>query len=186
MTSSKTVTRGSWRGALIAAIVVAVLGYGVVNVRREARMHGLIEESRAYLDSAQSYSKDTFQLNLYARYDYDQRLGTLTLRDSTGRPRVAARIQIVGTFSERSRSWLWSWANPTIESTLADGARTVRNYGLQDRQWRLRDSEWRASNSDAWDMTAVTAKLLKAKGAYRSPTDSGALFMVFTEIRRLP
>jgi hypothetical protein len=37
--------------------------------------------------------------------------------------------------------------------------------------------------SGRWQMTAVSAFLLKAKGAYRSPDERGFTFMILTDVR---
>lgn len=171
------------RSLLVAAIVVAVVAFGVFNLRRETHLHNLIESSAAYLDSVQAFNKSAYRLGQYAHYDYDQRRGTLLFSDSARTPRVIARIQMVGDVSLRTQSWLWSWANPTIESPLADAARIVRAYGEAHHLKPLCDSVWRADEHDGWQMTAITAKLTRARGAYRSPSDSGPLFMVLTDIR---
>lgn len=168
---------------LVTAIVAAFVAFGVFNLRRETHLHHLIEQSVAYLDSIQEFNKTAYHLERFAHYDYDQRRGTLIFSDSTGVPRLVARIQMVGDVSNRTRTWLWAWGNPTIESPLADAARFVRAYGEEHRLPHLRDSLWRANENDGWQMTAVTAKLTHARGAYRSPSDSGALFMVLTDIK---
>jgi len=52
-------------------------------------------------------------------------------------------------------------------------------HGLRE----LTTAKWKAAEKDGWAMTAVTARILQAKGAYRSPDDTGFLFVVFTSIR---
>lgn len=167
---------------VVAVVVAAVVAYGIFNLRRETHLHELIGQSVAYLDSIQEFNKTAYHLEKFAHYDYDQRRGTLIFSDSAQVPRLVARIQMVGDVSHRTSTWLWAWGNPTIESPLADAARFVRAYGEEHKLPHLRDSTWRATENDGWQMTAVTAKLTHARGAYRSPSDSGALFMVLTEI----
>ena len=42
-----------------------------------------------------------------------------------------------------------------------------------------------AEEVDGWEMTAISAYLLKAKGAYRVPTGKTFSFMLFMEIEDL-
>ena len=51
-----------------------------------------------------------FRTTTWPRWDYDLDAGTLVFSDR-GVPKVIASIQVVGTTSKSSNTWLWSWAN---------------------------------------------------------------------------
>jgi len=100
-----------------------------------------------------------------------------------GEVRVAANIQFVGSVSSVSDTWLWAWANQSYLEPVRAGVRRVRAYGEDHRFLRLASARWKADEADGWEMTAVTALLLHGQGAYRSPSDRGATFMVLNDIR---
>jgi hypothetical protein len=62
--------------------------------------------------------------------------------------------------------------------------RVVLDYGEKNRFDHLTSKKWHAHGVDGWEMTSVAAFLLKARGAYRTPEDTGFTFMVITNMHR--
>ena len=58
----------------------------------------------------------------------------------------------------------------------------VRQYGDKNRFEKLTEPKWTAEEVDGWEMTAIAAYLLKAKGAYRVKDDKIYIFMIFKQI----
>ena len=48
---------------------------------------------------------------------------------------------------------------------------------------KLACAYWSAEEEDGWEMAAVSAYLLKARGAYRSPEGHRLGFMIMTGVR---
>lgn len=137
-----------------------------------------------YLKDRQDRLTSEFELFSWPRYDYDQDAGTLSF-SSNGRVGVVADIQIVGSTSKISGTWLWSWDNPSIAERVRCCMLDVREYGATHRLEKLTTPKWPADEYDAWEMTAAAAFILKAEGAYRAPHDNGAVFMVLRNVRRV-
>jgi len=89
----------------------------------------------------------------------------------------------VGDVSSKSKTWLWAWANPTIKDSLQQAARQAKQHGVENGIRQLVESTWPADEVDGWEMTSITAMLVNAKGAYKSPGENGTYFMLFTDIR---
>jgi hypothetical protein len=88
----------------------------------------------------------------------------------------------VGSISKVSGTWLWAWANASVLPNMKEQIEDVRRFGELHGLRELTTPKWNATEADGWAMTAVTAKLLQAKGAYRSPDQTGFSFFVFTDI----
>jgi hypothetical protein len=142
----------------------------------------LIERSVPYLEEQQDRLRVHYRLNEHERYDWDQDSGRLVFSNA-GVPSVVASIQFVGSVSTRSQTWMWSWANQSYLESVRSQVRSVRAYGDEHHLLKLACAYWGAEEADGWEMAAVTAFLLQAKGAYRSPGDSGFTFMVMTDVR---
>lgn len=145
-------------------------------------MDALIERSLDYLKSRQDEWQREFRLEDCERYDWNQDRGELVF-SRRGSPVVVADIQFVGSVSNRTKTWMWSWANDSFHENVRSRIRGVREYGEEHRLLKLACAYWNGEEVDGWEMTAVSASLLEAKGAYRSPHDHGAEFMVLTDIR---
>ncbi|MBV8879083.1 MAG: hypothetical protein JO332_03870 [Planctomycetaceae bacterium] len=125
-----------------------------------------------------------FKLDTFPRFDWDQWRGEMVF-SVAGTPKVVARIQVAGTFSPKAGSWFWSWANTSLLESVRRAVLKTRQFGEERGITRLLQPKWAAKESDAWEMTAVTAKLNDAKGTFRSPGPDGFTYMVFTDIREV-
>ncbi len=142
----------------------------------------LVTQAHEYLSSQQEQNERDFSLSKYPRYDWDQDTGEIIFSEN-GEPKVVAKVQFVGDVSTISGTWLWAWANPTVNENLKQGVLKVKLYGEENDIRKLTESKWKADEVDGWEMTSITALLLNAKGAYKSPDEHGAMFMIFTDIQ---
>lgn len=122
-----------------------------------------------------------FRIGDYARWFYDLEKGTLTFSDH-GVPHVVATVQAIGSFATRTSTWLWSWANESIPKEMSNALLAVREFGQKNNISRLTQEYWEATEVDGWEMSAIAARLLGAKGVYRCPGEFGFLFLLLTYI----
>jgi hypothetical protein len=62
----------------------------------------------------------------------------------------------------------------------------VKEFGTQKQFEKLINPKWAADEADGWEMTAISAYILKAQGAYRAPVDDSEKelsYMIFKNIR---
>ena len=145
----------------------------------------LLEESRIYLDTKQAECDQEYRLNQFNRMDYEQETGRMIFSDVGVIPRVVADYQIVGSLSGRSNTWLWAWDNPyLLENTLQD-IWEVKEFGDKNDIEKLINPKMEAAEQDAWDMTAIAAYLLKAKGAYSFLSDDIRVFVILKQIKTI-
>src|SRR5215831_4209353 len=109
---------------------------------------------------------EEFQISSWPRWDYDLDLGTLTFSEND-LPKVVASIQVVGTTSRSVRTWMWGWANESLPPNATSDVRRVLEFGRDENIAELTKTELPDDEYLGWGMTAVAAKLLGAKGAYR-------------------
>lgn len=147
----------------------------------EVAFDRLVAEACQYLESAQDVLRKQYCLDDYERYDWNQETGQLVFSHG-GIARVIADIVFVGSLSTVTNTWLWSWANSSLWEHVKAPMREVRDMGDKHRYYKLAAAHWSAVETDGWNMTAVAAQLLKAKGAYRTPSERGFTFMVVNRV----
>lgn len=115
------------------------------------------------------------------QYDADQ--GTLTF-SAEGVAKVIANVQVVGTTSIKSNTWLWGWANESVPTGQTTQIQKVRLFGEAESLSVLTEASWPDDEYHGWEMTAITAKIINAKGGYRAPRQGGGFsYYVYTAVR---
>jgi hypothetical protein len=142
------------------------------------------QEAHSYLTARQDVLRNEYGLSDYEWWNYDQETGDFVFSNQ-GVPALTAKFQVVGSISNQSNTWLWSWANPSILEPVKEQLYLIREFGEQNSLLELTEAKWKADEYDGWAMTSISAKLLDAIGAYRCPDENGFLFVIFTEIRRI-
>jgi hypothetical protein len=146
------------------------------------KFKALVRTACEYLTAREKELRDRYQVTSYQRYDWDQDTGTIVFSND-GVPRVLADILFVGSVSTHTHTWLWSWANRSIACALSDPVREVRNYGERHGIAHLIEPHWSADEVDGWEMTSVSAYLLQADGAYRTPDEHGFTYLLLNDVR---
>jgi hypothetical protein len=147
------------------------------------RFVDLVTRAHAYLTARQAALRADFRLGSWPRWDWDQESGELVFSEG-GVPRVRADFQFVGTVSGASGTWLWAWANPHLEPSLARDVGEVRAFGEAHGVAQLTTPKWPADATDGWEMTSIAAFVLQAEGAYRTPRDDGGhTYLVLRRVR---
>jgi hypothetical protein len=125
--------------------------------------------------------KKAWGFDKFDRWDLDQDTGELVFSFPDGIKAVSP-AQIIGTYNTRDHTWLWAWANPSIDEKLSADALKVRKYGEEHKIDRLTKSKWAGIEEDAWAMAALAVKLCGKQGAYRGPAGATHVFIVFGEV----
>ena len=180
-------TTGRRRGIAFVFFLASVLSIAVpakVRADEPVDWDTLIAQSYEYLYAVQDTLESEFELSKQERWDVDQDTGLLTFSNA-GVPSVEASIVFVGSYSTSAGSWLWSWANDSIDKNLSDPVQPVRDFGSKHGFEKLTDEGWEAEEVDGWEMAAISAYILKGKGVYRPPYSSGVAFLVLTDVRHV-
>lgn len=122
-----------------------------------------------------------WHLTDFTHFDLDQTTGELVFSDDEA-PRVRCSVQIIGTLSQQTNTWLWAWESPWVVDEMQKSARRVRDFGERRQLTDLTNAKYVADEAHAWNMTAIAAKLEDAEGAYRVPNRDVYVFMILTSI----
>jgi hypothetical protein len=142
----------------------------------------LLKKSREYLLGQQEIITKQYGLNDYERMDYEQETGKMIFTVKGGR-KVILSFQVVGSISDRSNTWMWSWDNPYLLENVTEEMLKIKAYGEKNGMEKLITPKWSGTDDDGWEMTAIAAWVLKAKGAFSFLSDEMLVFVVFTDIK---
>ena len=141
----------------------------------------LLKKSREYMLGQQEIIKKQYDLNDYERMDYEQDSGKMIFTLKDGR-KVIMSFQVVGSVSDRSNTWMWSWDNPYLLDNITEDMFKVKDYGEKNGIEKLVNPRWPANDDDGWEMTAIATWILKSKGAFSFLSDEMLVFVVFKDI----
>jgi hypothetical protein len=144
----------------------------------------LLDRSKNFLEEQMQLCNTLYGLDGCNRMDYEQETGRMIF-SSLAYPEIITDFRIAGSVSGRSYTWLWSWDNPYLLDKVVGEVWKVKEYGEQHSIYKLVEPRWEATEEDGWDMTAITAYILEAKGAYRFPSDEIMTYAVFMDIRKV-
>ena len=118
------------------------------------------------------------------RWDWDGDKGTLifTFTDKI----VRTRAQLVGSYVNSRRSWLWAWANKTIPEDSKTDSKIVRNHMIQRRVTDFDHEELFVDEKDAWAFVSLACYLANAEGAYSGRDGDMRAFFTFHDVKILP
>ena len=139
------------------------------------RCFGELCEKQGLLETDYSLSK-------HRRWDYDQETGLLVFSND-GIASIIAEIEMIGSVSTKTDTWLWSWANFHFLENIRSRITAVRDFGEKAGFPHLTVPKWPADEGLGWEASAIATHVLDAKGVYRVPTENGFLFMAITTVR---
>jgi hypothetical protein len=135
-----------------------------------------VEELKVVQDRFQN----KFDLTWYENWFYDQTTRLLTF--STGDKQLNFKYIDIGSFSEKSYTWKWSWDNSTTLAGVKERTKAVKDFGQRSGFPKLTEGYFPSDEIEAWEFTAIAAKLLNGIGVYRPVNDAGLkIFLVLTE-----
>ena len=135
-----------------------------------------IEDLKVLQDSF----KNKFDLTWYENWFYDQTTGLLTF--STGDKQLNFKYIDIGSYSEKSATWKWSWDNDTTLANVKERTTLIRDFGHRSGFSKLTEGYFPSDEIEAWEFAAIAARLLNGMAVYRPVSDTGLkIFLVVTE-----
>lgn len=135
-----------------------------------------VEELKVLQDKFQN----EYDVDWYDNWFYNQSTGLLTF--STGPQELNFKYFDVGSFSEKSNTWKWSWDNDHILDNVKGIAKLIKEFGQRKNFSKLTNGYFPSDEFEAWEFVAIAAKLANGIGVYR-PFNGKHLkiFLVVTE-----
>lgn len=144
----------------------------------------LVTAAYEYLTGCQDRLKAEFNLGEYERFEIVDGGRSLEFH-TAGVAYVRAEVQFVGSVSRSTGTWLWGWANDDVDREVTRDMGDVRLYGESHGIWQLTTAKWEADQVDGWEMAAIAAYILQARGAYRAPYEHVFSYLTFRSVEWL-
>lgn len=124
--------------------------------------------------------QEEYDLDWYENWFYNQATGLLTF--SSNDVELNFRYFQVGSFSEKSNTWKWSWDNDHTLDNVKETTKLIKEFGQRSNYPKLTNGYFPSDEFEAWEFTAIAAKLTDGIGVYRPGNDDQLqIFLVITE-----
>ena len=152
------------------------------------------EEFETFLSSAyeelahkQNFLVERYGFGTRKRWWFDQTTEELQLFDDADNVVIEADVIEIGTYSPKSNTWKWAWANKSLLPGLRKKAEPLKE--LQDITGReifgYEDAFEIQDESMAWELAAFAVRHLGALGCYRAPSDGPTLFLAIINVNTM-
>ena len=105
-------------------------------------------------------------------------------------PALVFPLQVLGTFSHSSETWLWAWANAqsNLPARLLTQAEQLQNYGEQHGIEILTASEFDATDMDLHTIGCIASGMFGTSGYYLANYGQGTMLVTLKgeQIDQLP
>lgn len=161
-----------------AAVIIIITGRTPSRISYKAQL----ERAENVVRRRQDVALERFKIGGYDRFDWSQESRVIVF-SSARTPKVVADVQFVGSYSDTSKTWLWAWANHSIEPVLVQDSLRVKAYGTERHFQQLTEAKWPATEADGWEMATFQAYVTGADVMYRTPFKGGKTYLTLKNIR---
>ena len=147
-----------------------------------------LEEAMQDLQRKQDDLKAQYGLGNHSRWWFEQATSILQFYDLDDQLRLEADIIHIGSYSPKSNTWLWSWANVSVLPELRQESKKIKELSRVTGYDLFEDYHtFHVDENMAWELAALSVRQLGAKGCYRAPASTGEhqSFLAIMELRML-
>ncbi len=132
------------------------------------------------LKAIQERFMEEHDINWYKDWFYDQ--STCLLTFSTGDIELNFNFYTLGSFSEKSNTWKWSWDNEHTLVKVKEKSFQVRAFGEEWKFPKLTEGLFESEEAGAWEFAAIAVNITNAIGVYRPVSGQLKIFLIVTEL----
>lgn len=142
----------------------------------------LVEKAYAYTTEVQEKMLSEFNLGTYDRWNLNQEDASLTFY-TNNEAKVKAEIQILGTQSNNTGTWLWAFINSSLLEICVYKTEFIWDFVDQlVGNWHKEGSEI-VDEDFIHNLLALSVMILEAKGYYFAPGANSNLYLIITDIQ---
>jgi hypothetical protein len=149
-----------------------------------AEYEKLVADARKRTNEKIEAAKQTYGLGTYSRYEIDLPTATIRFLDDKGVEKIRSDIQVAGSWSPASESWLWAWDNDSVPEGAKARVVQVREFGEKNEIEHLMYSFDRCEEGEAWTVASIAAHVLDPECVYRAPGKNNQLFLLLFKIQK--
>ena len=127
--------------------------------------------------------RTAYGLGTFKRWFFSQQTGLLQFSDERGHVKMEAVYTYIGSFSTKSNTWQWGWANVSILEPLREKSAKLKELSQITGAPVFETPGFAGDEAMAWELSAMAVEHLGALGCYRAPSDHLYIFMAIVSLQ---
>ncbi|MDR4952244.1 hypothetical protein REB14_08675 [Chryseobacterium sp. ES2] len=121
--------------------------------------------------------KDVYRIDSYVNWFYDSELELLRLYNDDN-DEVYFKYIPVGTYSLKSKTWMWSWYNTHSIEKNKNELLVIKKFGIENNYEKLYTGTFASDEYAGWELSSICLEFLKGIGVYRVNSDELEKYML--------
>lgn len=105
----------------------------------------------------------------FARWDHNRDNELLVFSNPDQPDTLEATVTSIGSYSLKSKTWLWSWANESLTDAEREKAEVLKELAEKTGMRLFTDPHLNCDEVLAWELAAAAVWQLDSMGCYREP-----------------
>lgn len=143
-----------------------------------------VATARARAQASIDVARERFGLGTYARYETDLSTAAIHFFDEADVEQMRADIQLAGSWSPDSSTWMWGWENESAPDVATERLNIVREAGRKRHLNALLAHVQQCDEDGAWNLASLAADLTEAQCLYRIGGARNKAFLLLFNLRR--
>lgn len=128
------------------------------------------------LEMKQEVLRKEYGIGDFQDYWYDQESSKIQFK-SDGKVMLEFSIVFIGSWSNKSNTWMWAWANNSMINGIKEQSSVLKELTYITGFDTFTREYFDCDEAMAHELTAFSVEHLKAKGMYISPDGMSKVFM---------
>ena len=141
-----------------------------------------VQEATDELTDKQKSLEKSYRLGKWADYFYDAPSGELQFKDKSGKVQVRADTVPLGSYSSKSGTWQWAWANKSMPADVRKQAEELKKLFKLTGMEVFKMPAIEVDESMVWELAAMSVSHIDAKGCYHMSAGADGHLNVFVAL----
>ena len=143
-----------------------------------------VAAARKRLQADMDAARERFGLGSHARYETDLTAATIRFFDANDVEQASADIQVAGSWSPNSGTWMWGWENESAPDAVVSKLGPIADAGRDKDVKALQAHVVECDEDGAWNLAALAADIVDAQCVYRIGGARNRTFLLLFNLHR--
>ena len=144
-----------------------------------------VTAARQRVQAGMDAARERFGIGTHVRYETDLEEATIRFFDASDAEQARADIQVAGSWSPNSETWMWGWENESVPEAAVSKLGPVAETGRDKDVPALQAHVVGCDEAESWSLASLAADIVGAQCVYRTGNANNRAFLLLCNIRKV-